>query len=412
MRAPLLHVVLVLLASACALADGTRNDDEIDRWKLEPAEAIWPVRAFEDALGGTGVILELPGHPDQYASGSVGRPGQTADAREHAALLLDRLDADAARPEADAVAGEGFNSVVFARRGGGAPDDGSRTLLFASLRPTEGAALAIERTWMALEPAHTDRIRGLAVVLPGTFGFPRELYEAWSDDLRSRGWTVLRLLSQPSRFTEYVPIDVAEGQAVAQGRRVAQIADQRAAETAYAVQAAARFAEGLYPELAGTPRQIVGFSGGAILLPTVVAREPERYESAVIVAGGANTAAISIDSTFVERYIRSVDYEFLGADPAAQRAELEEAYLRASTLDPYHAAAAMRGTRVLIVDGTKDKAVPFRDSTLLWERLGRPDRRSYPTNHVTLFLALPEWMDEINGWLEGEPLALPNVGGP
>lgn len=379
-----------------------------------PQSLEWPGRAFEDDLGGKGVVVELGGDPRRYFSTQVGffmdRPGAPG-AAEHAKKLLEAVG-ESGGITVDDVRGEGYNSLVFEVAPGFAQaqaEGGARTLLFVSLR--EGAH-EIERTWMAYEPARTEDVRGVAVIVPGTFGYPPELYEKWSDDLRDRGWSVLRLLSQPSRFTEQILIDVEAGEGAREGMAFAVHADDRTAECAFAVEAGIEHMTQLDGRLEGKPRAILGFSGGAILAPAVVARNPGSYETVVLVAGGANAASISIESTFMKRFIKSVFFTFKGEDEAGDRAALEAAYLDHATLDPYHSVAHFdAGTRVLVVDGSFDKAVPFASSELLVDRLAAcgipPVRRTYPTNHVMLFLSLGEMVGPVNEWVDGGDLGLP-----
>jgi|GEM_PF-5808251 len=395
-------IVIVLAGAVVALG------------RPDPLAPRWSGRAFEEELGGKGVILELAGDPRRYQSFQVGffvdRPG-APDAAEHAAKLLEEVG-ESADITADDVQPEKYNSLVFEVTPASAQapsENGARTLLFTSLREQ---SYEIERTWMACEPATTEEVRGVAVIVPGTFGYPAELYEKWSDDLRGRGWSVLRLLSQPSRFTEQILIDVEAGEGAEVGEAFAEHADDRTAECAYAVEAGIGHMTGLDERLEGKPRAILGFSGGAILAPAVVARNPASYEAAVLVAGGANAASISIDSTFMKQFIKSVFFTFNGDDKADNRAALEEAYLEHATLDSYHTAAQFNdGTRVLVVDGSFDKAVPFASSGLMVERFEAsgitPVRRTYPTNHVMLFLSLSEMIGEVNDWVDGGELGLP-----
>ena len=393
MKRSIALLIMVLLASAT-----------LAKQDVPTLEPVWPERAFEAELDGKGVVLELAGDPRRYRSVQIPLFGDRADASDHVQQLLDRAGDTEMKVDAAGVRAEGANSLVFRAppadwmRDG---ENGERTFLFVSLQPEPHA---VERTWMAYEPATTEAVDGLAVIVPGTFGYPPELYEKWSDDLRARGWSVLRLLSQPSRFTERVVVRI-DGDGLEQGRAFAQRADERTAECAYAVKHGARFVEQLDGRLAGKPRAILGSSGGAILAPAVVAREPDRYQTVVLVAGGANAASISIVSTFMARFIRSVAFEFVGDDQAGDRAAFEAGYLEHASLDGYHAVALFDpGARVLVVDGTADRAVPFASSQLMVERLEavgiEPDRRSYPVNHVMLFMALNESLRQINDWID------------
>ncbi|MEQ8318557.1 MAG: prolyl oligopeptidase family serine peptidase [Phycisphaerales bacterium] len=400
-----LLAVLAILASAAAAL--SKPDPDVAT--LAPS---WPARAFEQELGAKGIVIPLGGDPRRYQSFQVGffmdRP-IVPGAREHAAALLERVGDAARGVSASDVEPEQRNALVFEispAQAAAQPEGGVHTIAFVSLRPD---SFGLERTWMACEPATTEEVRGIAVIIPGTFGYPPELYEKWSQDLRSRGWSVLRLLSQPSRFTEQIMINVAAGDGAAEGRAFAAHADDRTAECAFAIEAGVAHMIARDGRLEGTPRAILGFSGGAILLPAVVARNPGAYETAVLVAGGANAASISIDSTFMKQFIRSVFFDF---EDAADRADFEHAYLRHASLDGYHAAAQFDGdTRVLVVDGSFDKAVPFASSTLMIERFEdsgiTPVRRTYPTNHVMLFMSLSEMIGQVNEWVDGGELGLP-----
>ena len=378
---------------------------------LEPA---WPARAFETELGGKGAVLELPGDPTQYRSMQVGPFRDGGDEFWHKRQLMAKLGDAAKDIDIESIKAEGSNSLVFITPGQDAmtqPEGGVQALLFASLRETK--PLELDRTWMAYEPATAEEVDGLAVIVPGTFGYPPELYEKWSSDLRQRGWSVLRLLSQPARFTERVVYEIEGGAGERVGKEFATRADDRTAECAYAVQAAAKWIESKDNRLVGKPRAVLGFSGGSILAPAVVAIEPEKYQTVVLVAGGANAASISIDSTFMKQYIRSVEIKFVSGNRVRSRAEFEAGYLEHATLDAYHAVASFEAdTRVLVLDGSFDKAVPFASSTLMFERLEAsgvdPIRRTYPSNHIMIFMSLAELMGDVNAWIDGGELALPS----
>lgn len=377
----------------------------------QPLTPTWPPRAFEQELGAKGVVVELPQTARALVSRQLAQRLPGARIESHARMLLDRVGEAAAGVEPASVRGEGPNALVFDGVWVDQDDaSGGRTLMFVSLRDTQ--PYEIERTWMAYEPATTGAVDGLAVIIPGTFGYPPELYEKLSDDLRQRGWSVLRLLSQPSRFTERVDFRIEAGEGAQRGAEFASHADDRTAECAFAIEAAAKWIEGVEGALEGKPRALLGFSGGAILAPAVVAREPDRYETVALVAGGANAASISIDSTFMKQFIRSALFEFTGESAAQDRADFEAAYLERASLDAYHAAASFEDdARVLVLDGSFDKAVPFESSTLMFERLEAsgvdPIRRTYPSNHIMLFMSLGEMIDDLSAWVDGGELALP-----
>ena len=57
-------------------------------------------------------------------------------------------------------------------------------------------------------------------------------------------------------------------------------------------------------------------------------------------------------------------------------------------------------TAILVIHSPDDDIVPFAHGRLLFERLGRPERWSYPLGHVPLFVLLP-WRDgRVVKWIE------------
>ncbi len=286
-------------------------------------------------------------------------------------------------------------------------------------RPDDIAQL--ERCWFAWYPPTGDvAVRGTAVLLPGMFGTPRWIIEGWTRDLNARGWLVLRMLTQPSRFTERRRYDI-EGGIDQAAKAVAAHFDRRLGSSARAVKVACEHVEGETAELADLPRIAIGLSGGGIMLPTVVAAEPERYDAAVVLAGGADLVTI-IETSNYTAFIDAV--RFRRGDRRLlewERTQLSKAYRATSDNDPYHAATRMRDVRTLIVQGTRDRAVPAETSDLLWQRMGEPDRWLWPAGHEVLALALQSRFGEVLDWVDGvvgrgehdpDTLGDPNAGGP
>jgi fermentation-respiration switch protein FrsA (DUF1100 family) len=140
-------------------------------------------------------------------------------------------------------------------------------------------------------------------------------------------------------------------------------------------------------------------SGGAMILPTVVAREPDRYAAAVMIAGGANIMAILEDSNY-KHMINAAEIRWNPEPPEGEaREKFDQLYLRHAHLDSYHTAERLRGKSMLMLHGTHDLAVPARLGDLLWERLGQPERWVEEAGHEDLFMRLPQKAGDIIEWL-------------
>jgi fermentation-respiration switch protein FrsA (DUF1100 family) len=269
--------------------------------------------------------------------------------------------------------------------------------------------VTIQRTWFAVfDPTEGVPPRGIALIMPGIFGTPEPIFAGLSAALQQDGWTVLRMMAQPSRFTERmtwpIRLDDAERRASTMDH-IARTITARAAECAYAARAAMEHLLEQRPELAGLPRIAIGGSGGAMTLPTVLALEPEKYAAAIMIAGGADFFTMNIQSNY-QQMIGAVEIEWItmppgGAPSAEQFATLPREYLSRSSLDSYHTAIALRGKPVLMIHGTRDLAVPAHLGDLLWERLGRPERWAQEAGHEEIFMHLPQQIDGILEWIRG-----------
>lgn len=268
--------------------------------------------------------------------------------------------------------------------------------------------VVLERTWFSLYDPRSGPARGIAVVMPGLFGTPEAVFDQMVRHLQARGWVVLRMMAQPSRYTEALDVRVDPEDVEGAAALCAEVFGQRVAECAYAVEAALAWAREKRPEIAGKPAVILGGSGGAMSLPTVVARMPRAFDAAVLIAGGSDFATIAVTSNYVE-WVDSVRISFGGARPTeAQLRAFGEAYLSRSPLDSYHTASALEGTPVLMLHASRDRAVPAAQGDQLWERLGRPERRVYTMGHETIFISLPLRYGSIMDWIDER---VPRVGG-
>lgn len=245
-----------------------------------------------------------------------------------------------------------------------------------------------------------EKSRGIALVMPGLFGTPDTVVDVMVRRLRQDRWYVLRLLAAPSRFTETTTytFDTSK-ETETRAREMGVVLGNRAAEIAYAVQAAFVHVAEARPELATLPRVAIGSSAGAITLPTVVAREPEKYSAAVMIGGGADFWLINWRSNY-RRGVDAIRLRWVRGDPTeADERKIDDAYLASAALDSFHTAKALRTKPVLMVHGAVDRAVPAVLGDLLWERLDRPERRILQVGHELLFANVAGQLTEITAWL-------------
>ncbi|HYC99978.1 MAG TPA: alpha/beta hydrolase [Phycisphaerales bacterium] len=314
------------------------------------------------------------------------------------------------------------------------PSRASLMFRFISARRAAGQANAkppaviVERTWFALydplppkskpgDPPVAEVVpdpRALVVLLPGMFGTPTDQIVGLTRRLRQEGYSVLRMMSQPSRFTESVtyalPLD---GDLAAAIPPIAADLTDRAAEAAYAVESAVLYVQQERPALRGLPRFAIGMSGGAMLLPVVVAREPEAYTGAVSIAGGVDYLRILTTSNYVD-WINAVRVKWIappaanaGGIPAVKPApssqrleELAKLYRAAAPLDSVNLMVLVKGVPWLMLHGTTDKAVPASTGEEMWELLGKPERITIKGGHEWLFMTLSGRFNTITEWID------------
>jgi alpha-beta hydrolase superfamily lysophospholipase len=380
-----------------------------------PAPITWPER-WQSAAAGAG------------AAGVIRTPSQSI-ATWRARILQEPLDRPSAEDLADwaALAGpegetprpeprfERRNGFVFAFepvKPDGAPQTPAEVFTFISGRPIDPSADAptvrIERTWFALyPPLHgaddhdtPQPPRGVVLLVPGLFGTPGPIVDMMVAELRSHGWAILRMLAHPSRFTERVEFVVDRADEAAGADRIARELTDRAAECALAAQTAFSHVARVHPDWAALPRAALGMSGGAMVMPTIIAREPDAYSAVVLIAGGADFLRIVLSSNYSPQ-VGAVRVRWMGDPPTeADGARLDSLYLSRAPLDSYHTAARVKRKPILMLHGSADRAVPADTGDVLWERLGRPERWVEPVGHEMLFMGLPSRMGAIADWLD------------
>lgn len=363
----------------------------------------WPARFGDLDFAGRCVAIDSPGgrgfvRTPWWEKSSVVDEENRATQR---ALAEGAADEDAPRPAR--FGGRGY--LLFRSLTEGEPESAayatgaSKWFRVASARAVDGLvgeesrSLRVDQTWFGLyEPTADEKgsggvvaAKGVVLVLPGMLGTPEPVVEGLVARLRERGFAVLRCLTHPARYCSHqeFEIDVADGGAAGLAA-IAKELDDRVAEYAYAVREAWRHAVDSREDLRALPRGVVGMSGGAIALPTVVALEPEKYSAAVLIAGGCNGFEVADRSNYADM-LDAVRIEWKGEATFTFKAASYQAYLKHTTLDGYHTSRALAGKKVLMIHATKDEAVPSRLGQLLWERLGKPERWVYPMGHEGVF---------------------------
>ncbi len=402
------------------ISDLTRGQAEV-LWKsyalpdvaLPSLAPVWPARVERDGARAVVVDIELPILKPNGMN--LGRIGALRD------VAIDPLGLDDGETlrrwvgdERAAVRFEGENAFVMdvapEEAGRAVPrgrrHDGVMAFRVMTLTPradSEGteAEFEAQRTWFSLfmPLGEGDAVlgapvpKGVVLLMPGLFATPEGTLERLTTRMRKSGFAVLRMWAQPSRFTQRLEFEITPQDGLADdAAAIASAMDDRTAECAFAAREAFAHVGRARPELAALPRGVVGFSGGAMTLPSVVALEPEKYAAAVMVGGGCCFWQMNETSNY-RSMIDAVRVRWPeGTRTDGSVAELRRLVLEKSTLDSFHTAAALRdsGASVLVVQGILDEAVPSPLGDALWERLGRPRRLLLEAGHETLFMQVPQ----------------------
>ncbi|MBO6512763.1 MAG: hypothetical protein JJ974_02210 [Phycisphaerales bacterium] len=268
--------------------------------------------------------------------------------------------------------------------------------------------LELERTWFTYRKPTKDRKPiGTILLMPGMFGTPEGVIDGMERYFRSQRWSVLRMLSHPSRFTQRQQYAVPEGSDAAVASEIASYFDTRAAEAAYAASSALRYVHEQFPDQESKPVVLLGMSGGAMILPTVYMYDPDLYDAGILIAGGGNFLEINVRSNYAA-WIDAIDLDADPSDLEVQKLEkprlkaLTQMYLDRSKLDSLHTAASMHDVPVLMLHASADKAVPASTGDALYEALGSPERWVYPVGHELIFAGLPLQTAKIEKWMRAQ----------
>jgi hypothetical protein len=273
------------------------------------------------------------------------------------------------------------------------------------------------QTFVVLPRDPETEPRGLCVHLASIRCTRQEFVVA--GELASRGWTVLLAHGSKSSvaggvdYEEDVAAKKAEAVSMSPSEAMARIcetSDQYQAEYADAAAAAVSYLRQRRAELAGLPVVVTGYSLGAIMTPTAVARIGADVQGVVMFVGGANMPGITVESSVVRDENGPVS--IVRRAPPEERERLIEEGLRSVPLDGYHTAPLLASRPVLVIHASEDGMVPSKYGDLLWERAGRPERWARDTGHMMMFLMLADQAREIADWIDREvPGAGVRVGG-
>jgi predicted esterase len=264
--------------------------------------------------------------------------------------------------------------------------------------------------WHLYEPKDGSP-RGLVVHLGGNKYVRRALL--------ADGWVVLSASNTGrclQRRANPVSFEIERGEPLKQAAaRIAAVFDDELADWPYSLEAVLQYLADHRPDIRQTPAAIMGFSIGALALPAVVARLPDDFGAAVLVAGGANLLEISHRTSKPDS---GIELRWVGEPPGQEDwQELYAAYLEQAKLDPYHTAAALTGMPVLIYHGHFDQVVPAATGEMLFARVGEAQRYVFPVGHrqmlrVVMLLQAGRIVDWTQAALAAPPDVHPRQGAP
>jgi hypothetical protein len=184
--------------------------------------------------------------------------------------------------------------------------------------------------------------------------------------------------------------------------RIADAADTRLAEHAYAAEALVAAIDELHPDLADRPIVVIGFSAGALAAPAVAARLhevfPDRPLRVVLVGGGGDLLTMARTSTLTNGGITLSPAD--GPDPTPGQIEtLQAAYESRVRLDPVKAVAALRAVPLLHIYASRDTIVPTAGAERVNEAHAHAARLVHRGDHDTLFFFLGSQAGRVRSWL-------------
>ena len=150
------------------------------------------------------------------------------------------------------------------------------------------------------------------------------------------------------------------------------------------------------PEIQPARMGCIGISLGAIVATLVMAVEPELQAGALCLAGGDLPDLLLSSSE--RRVVRWRRWR-MQAD-GLSGSELARELRRHVVSDPVQIGAYVATREVMMVSAAYDAVVPTRNQDVLWESLGRPERRILPLGHYTAFMAFGSILDSVGAFLD------------
>ncbi|MGB0580537.1 MAG: hypothetical protein ACPGVU_12600 [Limisphaerales bacterium] len=243
--------------------------------------------------------------------------------------------------------------------------------------------------------------KGLFIYLTGIIGLTateNKLVETF----RAAGWhTIVSETSFNFFRRRYIQVDPKEK--IAQAKQLGNEVNDHLADKAYAVEAMLAYVRVKHPDLLQGKRILAGGSAGSIALPTVAARTG-KPDLMILVGAGGNASRIVCESSLAPITLYKHENR-LGkltrvALPASEVTEFHRLMHARVPLDALRLAPSFSKIPTLMLRAELDEMVPAATNDLLFDALGRPERWSYPVNHILLFGTLQFQSGMILQWAE------------
>lgn len=240
--------------------------------------------------------------------------------------------------------------------------------------------------------------RGLVVCLDAPLG-GQSYEEPIVTELRSRGWAVLQTNGPEGHWRNLKEIDT-NPQPADWDKLIANLAtdiNNQMADHAYSIEAALSFLAENRPDIPQETIVGLGFSAGALAMPTVAARLGDKIDAVVLIGGGANILGISQNSTLTNG---GLEIQLDPSETSITWKQTMQTYLKFAGLDPYNTAPLLVHTPVLVYHAAFDRIVPAKYGRYLIGRLGLPRRYTVLGGHAILFWRLPSQAKTIADWID------------
>ena len=243
--------------------------------------------------------------------------------------------------------------------------------------------------------------KGLFIYLTGIIGLTateNKLVETF----RSAGWHTLVSETSFNFFRRrYVLVEPKKRNA--QAKQLGQEVNDHLADKAYAVEAMFAFLRAKHPDMLKGKRILAGGSAGSIALPSVAARTG-MPDAMILVGAGGNASRIVCESSLAPITLYKHENRLGNTTrvvlPNREVKEFHRLMHAQVPLDALRLAPRFKNVPILMLRGELDEMVPVATNDLLHDALGKPERWSYPVNHIFLFGTLQFQSGLILQWAE------------